>query len=94
MKLFAAVREKDSDGWRQGEGHLYRNRVLRAFLKLLPRMLSRIKKDAKDINPGDFYAFVRRLNLGSLSDSRLRAIHGNAGVAAITRTIQKQIFRT
>ena len=93
MKLFAAVREKDPDGWRRGKGYLYRNRVLRAFLKLLPRILAKIGKAGKDITPGDFYVFVRRVNLSSLSDVKVRAIHGNAGVAAITRTIQKQIFK-
>lgn len=93
LKFFAAIRERDSDGWRKTKGPLYRARVLRALIKLLPRMLQRIKEPGSDISAEDFYTFMKRIKLEALSDEKLRATQGNAGIAAIARTIQAQIFR-
>lgn len=93
MNLFAAIREKDSDGWRSGKGNLYRARVFRAFLQLLPEMIKKIGKDCKDLSARDLYVYVDRVELKSLSDDNVRTVHGNAGIAAIRETIKTQIFR-
>lgn len=92
MKYFAVVWERDPDGWRQSEGNLYRARVFRALLKLLPEILSRVNKEGRNITAEDFLVYIKRIKLESLSDDRIRASHGNAGIAAITRTIKDQIF--
>jgi DGQHR domain-containing protein len=93
MKLFAAIQEKDPDGWYRSDGPLYRARVFRAVLKVLPKMLSKIGKESKNLLAKDFFSYIKRIDLGSLSDKKLRAVHGNAGIAVITRTIESQIFR-
>jgi hypothetical protein len=92
MKYFAAVRERDPDGWRQSEGNLYRARVFRALLKLLPEILTKVDKEGRNITAKDFLAYIKRIKLESLSDDKIRTAHGNAGIAAITRTIKDQIF--
>ncbi len=92
MNIFAAVREKDPDGWRSGKGNLYRARVFRAFLQLIPGMIKRIDKNCKDISARDFHAYIKRVKLSSLSDANLRTVHGNAGIAAIRETLKEQIF--
>jgi len=93
MNLFAAIREKDPDGWRTGKGNLYRARVFRAFLQLLPAMIRKSEKSCKDTSARDLYKFVGRVALGSLSDKQLRTIHGNAGIAAIREEIKSQVFK-
>ncbi len=93
MKLFAAIREKDPDGWHESDGPLYRARVFRAVLKVLPKVLIKIGKESKNLLAKDFFSYIKRIDLGSLSDKKLRAVHGNAGIAVITRTIESQIFR-
>lgn len=93
LKFFAAVREKDPDGWYKGTGYLYRARVLRALLKLFPEMLRRVAKDCKDISAEDLYSYIKRISMASLSDEKIKATQGNAGIAAIARTINGQIFK-
>lgn len=91
MNLFAAIRETDPDGWRSRKGHLYRARVFRAFLQLVPYLLKRIDKDFREISARDFYGFLRKIDLRSLSDENLKAVHGNAGIAVIRETLKSQI---
>lgn len=93
MNLFAAVREKDPDGWRTGKGNLYRARVFRALLQLLPDMIKRSEKSCKDVSARDLYKFVDRISLSSLSDEEVKSVHGNAGIAAIRQTIKSQLFK-
>jgi len=93
MNIFAAVREKDPDGWRSGKGNLYRARVFRAFLQLIPEILSRIPKGLKDISARDFFGYVKRVNLDLLSDDKIKTAHGNAGIAAIRKTVSEHIFK-
>lgn len=93
MNLFAAVREKDPDGWQTGKGNLYRARVFRALLQLLPEMIRRSERHCKDISAKDLYRFIDRIALSSLSDEQVKSTHGNAGIAAIRETIKSQLFK-
>ena len=93
MKFFAAIRERDPDGWHQSTGNLYRARVFRALLKLLPDLLKDINKETRDLSAVEFFRYFKRIKLDSLSDQKLKATHGNAGIAAITRTISAQVLK-
>lgn len=93
MKYFAAARERDPDGWKKAKGPLYGNRIFRALLRILPDLLREIEKKADKLSPEDFLSYLKRIRLDSLSAEKLRATQGNAGIAAITKTIQSQIFR-
>lgn len=93
MKFFAAVKECDPDGWKAAdEGPLYGNRVFRALLMTMPELLRKINKKMDRISPMDFLKFLERITLESLSREKLMATQGNAGVAAITRLVQRQMF--
>ncbi len=72
-KFFAAIREREPRGWRKARGPLYRARVIRALLKLLPMVLQRINKPGERIKAKDFYAFIGRIDLEALSDDKVRA---------------------
>jgi len=89
---FSAIRERDVDGWEDGKGPLYQARVVRALIRVLPEAMRKLKKPPKEVEARDFYLLLKKLDLESLSDERIRAQHGNAGIAAITETIRKQIF--
>lgn len=92
-KYFAAVKECDPDGWRKGdESPLYGNRIFRALIATFPKLLDRINKKTDNILAGDFFKFLRRINLEHISRDKLIATQGNAGVAAITRIIQAQLL--
>lgn len=93
IKFFSAVKEKDPVGWREAKGRLYGNRVFRALIKLLPRVLQTLGRQGPEITQADFLRFLRRIRLDTLSDYRLRLAYGNAGIAAIAKTIEGQIFR-
>ncbi len=90
--FFAAIREMDPDGWETAKGSLYKARVLRALLNLMPEMLRRASKSAEDVRPQDFFNFMSRLDLETLSNEQIRAQQGSAGISAITETIRKQIL--
>lgn len=92
MNIFAAIREKDPDGWSSLKGDLYKARVLRAFLQLIPEFTQKIAKDPKDISPKDFFGYVKKVNLDELSEEKIKAVQGNAGIAAIRETIRGHIF--
>jgi DGQHR domain-containing protein len=93
MKYFAAARERDPDGWKRAKGPLYGNRVFRALLRVLPDLIRGIGKKAGKLSAEDFFSYLKRIDLDSLSAEKLRASQGNAGIAAITRTIRNQILR-
>jgi DGQHR domain-containing protein len=93
-KFFAAVKECDPDGWRMGEeSPMYGNRIFRALIATLPKLVDGVNKAADKILAGDFFKVLRRIDLASISRDKLIATQGNAGVAAITRIIQGQLFR-
>lgn len=92
IAFFAAVRERDPDGWRNATSPLYKARVARALLRLLPEICEAIRKPVKHITSSDFYKLLKRIDLSELSDDRIRAIQGSAGIREITSTIRNQIF--
>lgn len=92
-KFFAAIKECDPDGWKTAdEGPLYGNRVFRALITTMPDLLREIGKKVDRVSPTDFFKLLKRIDLDSLSRDKLMATQGNAGVAAITRLLRKQLF--
>ncbi len=90
--FFSAIRECDVDGWESADGPLYKARVLRALLNLLPEILRRTGKEPETVGASDFYDYLRRIDLQTLANDQIRAQQGSAGIAAITSTIRKQII--
>lgn len=92
LSFFSAIRDRDTDGWVSASGPLYKARVLRGLLKVLPELLASIGKPIDKVRSRDFQPALRRLKLETLSDDALRAAHGNAGIAQITQTIAAQVL--
>ena len=91
--LFWTLRERDVDGWEDATGPLYKARVIRGLLNVLPDLLDHIKKPIMNMAVNDLLKFLRRVDLATLSDAELKTQHGNAGIAAIRDTIKEQLFR-
>jgi DGQHR domain-containing protein len=89
---FAAIRERDADGWEEADGPLYKARVLRALLRILPEILRRIGKPLAQVESWDLAIFINRVNPSSLSDDQIRSQQGNAGIAAITAMLKIEIL--
>ena len=89
---FAAIRERDVDGWEGAAGPLYKARVLRALLRISPDIPRRIGKSVEEIESWHLLPFIERVDPLSLSDERIRAQQGNAGIAAITAMLRGQIL--
>jgi DGQHR domain-containing protein len=92
LAYFSAIRERDSDGWSSAEGPLYKARVIRGLLRVLPDVVRLLDKRPEQLRARDFLSPLRRLDLRTLSDEALRATHGNAGIAQITETIRGQVI--
>ena len=90
---FSAIRERDADGWASAKGPLYKARVIRALLRVMPDILREVAKPLRSVRARDFFPALRRLDLSTLSDESLRARHGNAGIAEITSTIREQVVQ-
>jgi DGQHR domain-containing protein len=89
---FAAIRNRDADGWDDTTSPLYKPRVLRSLLRLLPDLIARSKKDLQNITASDFARWLSRIRLDTLDPVEIRGQQGAAGIKAIYDTIHAQVF--
>jgi len=92
LAYFEAIRNCDADRWKKATSPLYENRVLRAMLKLLPEIVTDIEKPTDKIRSQDLGPYLSRIKLESLDKQKIVEIQGNAGIAAIYRTIRAQVL--
>ncbi|MGI0069700.1 MAG: DGQHR domain-containing protein, partial [Nitrosopumilaceae archaeon] len=76
---FAAIKNRDPDGWKSGESNLASNRVLRALLQLLPKLINHIDKEFERITARDFIAYLNKIILETLDLKEIRGAQGSAG---------------
>ncbi|MBS1767660.1 MAG: DGQHR domain-containing protein [Acidobacteria bacterium] len=82
-RYFTAMKECDPDGWRAGTSNLYRNRVIRALLIVLPRIIQTISKSVESISALDYLAYLGKIPLDDLSDQKIKDKQGSAGIRDI-----------
>jgi DGQHR domain-containing protein len=90
--FFAAIRECDPRGWRRSKSNLYKNRVVRALLQLLPELLAASEKPPEVVRAEDFFRFLKRIDLKSLAPEAIVGQQGHAGIKAIYTIIKDQAF--
>ncbi len=90
-RYFSAIRECDADGWNNAVGYLYKARVLRALLRLLPDIVMAEGRDIIDISMLDYLKHLILIDLESLDPDRIRGQQGSAGIKAIYDTVRSQI---
>lgn len=93
IRYFSAIRSRDPDGWRTSDSPLYKARVLRILLRLLPEILREMRWSPSEVRPAQFLDLLSKLDLRTLSPARIRAAQGNAGLKEIYYVIRRQLFR-
>jgi len=92
IKWFDAIRDRDPDDWKTGESPLHTARVLRALVQLLPRALRELEGSPRNMSAKEFFRLTKRIRLAELDNAVIRTMHGNAGIAAIRTTLERQMF--
>jgi len=93
VQYLIAIKSLDSDRWGHPDYPVFKARVLRAFLRLLPAIISITQKNIPDIKYKDFIAYLRKVDPNSLETDSIRALQGNAGIKAIFEILQSQVFQ-
>jgi DNA sulfur modification protein DndB len=92
VRYLSAIRSVDPDGWKSGKSPLYKARVLRMLLRLLPLIIKDSRKDPKNLSATVLREYVQRIDLNALSDDAIRAAQGSAGMKEIFEVLKQQIL--
>lgn len=93
INYVSAMRECDADGWDNGTSPFYSARVFRAAFRLLPELLAHYAKPVAKSTANDFFKYLKKVKLSTLSSDAIRAQQGAAGMREIYLTLQKQVLR-
>lgn len=99
LSYVSAIRDLDRDRWKSGESDLYKARVFRALLMLLPQIIEGLLEeydgtaDLTDLRSGDFHSYLELIDLRSLDPEVIKSKQGSAGIKDIYLMLEKQIFR-
>ena len=93
LKYLSAIRSRDPDGWRDSSSPLYKARVLRILLRVLPEILMSNRWRAEEVSPHQLLKVLSLLDLDALSPEKIRSAQGNAGLKEIHNVLRKQLFR-
>lgn len=91
LQFFIALKNVNSDGWGDPKSPLYKARVIRAFIRLLPVLIDKIGGDAESIKSSDYSPFLSKVNLQNLDSEHIRAVQGSAGIKAIFDQLRNEI---
>lgn len=92
-KYFSAIKALDATAWKRGESQFYQARILRALIRILPKLMKKLRKDADHCDSSDFLRFLRKIEPASVTREAIVAKQGSAGLGIIVQELQKQIFR-
>ena len=91
IRYFSAVRSLNPQGWGDPNSTYYKARVLRALI----RVLADLAADAHgiDVLTADFFLRkLQKIDPATLSEERVRAAQGAAGVIDLYREMRSQVF--
>lgn len=91
LRYLTAVRSCDPDGWRDAQSPFYKARVLRVLLRLLPFVIKTIGRSPEKIYPTEYKKYLDRIDKDSLSDEKIRAVQGSAGMKQIFALLKKEV---
>ena len=90
-RFFSAVRSLDPDGWGDPTSTYYKARVLRALIRVLTDIV--LQADSLESVTARFMlTSLRKIEPATLTDERVRAAQGSAGVTDLYKEISKQVF--
>lgn len=91
VRFFSAVRSLNPDGWGDPASTYYKARVLRALIRVLTDLVLRTKSLDKLTTPA-LLADLQKIDPAKLSDDRVRAAQGSAGVTDLYQEMKNQVF--
>jgi DGQHR domain-containing protein len=91
IRFFSAVRSLDPKGWGDTSSTYYKARVLRALIRVLTD-LTLSKATVSDLTTPYFFKELKKIDPLTLSEARVRAAQGAAGVTDLYQEIKKQVF--
>ena len=91
IRFFSAIRSLDTQGWGNPATPFYKARVLRALVRLLVDIVMNAKS-LESITAELLRSRLQKIDPGTLSEERLRAAQGSAGVMDLYTAIRNQVF--
>ena len=92
IRFFAAIRSLDPQGWGDPTSTYYKARVLRALVRLLVDIVAEARSFT-EVTAESLLQKLQKIDPTTLSDERVRAAQGSAGVMDLYTEIKKQVFR-
>lgn len=91
IRFFSAVRSLDPDGWGNPNSTYYKARVLRALIRVLTDMVL-AAASLEDLTAPLFLTALRKIDSATLTEERVRAAQGSAGVTDLYQEMRRQVF--
>jgi DGQHR domain-containing protein len=91
-RFFAGVRDVDRSAWDSGKSPMISNRIVRALIRLIPRIVETEGGNPSTVSPDLYTKYLKRIDAAALDPTEIRALQGSAGIHAIFETILTQVF--
>jgi len=91
IRFFSAIRSLNPEGWGDPASTYYKARVLRALIRVLVDMVVRAKS-LDDLTTPSLFSQLKKIDPETLSDEKVRAAQGAAGVTDLYQAIKNQVF--
>jgi len=92
-KYFTAIKELgSSEEWSDATTPIYSARVLIAITRLMTEIVEKYNHNLEKITVDHFLSLLKKIKPASLTTEELKAKQGPAGISAIYKEMQKQVF--
>lgn len=91
IRFFSAVRSLNPEGWGDPTSTYYKARVLRALIRVLADIVRNASSLDKLTAPSLLHD-LQKIDPATLSDERVRAAQGSAGVTDLYQEMRNQVF--
>jgi DGQHR domain-containing protein len=91
IQFFSAIRSLNPQGWGDPTSTYYKARVLRALVRLLVDIVAETRS-LTEITAESLLEKLQKIDPAMLSDERVRAAQGSAGVMDLYKEIKNQVF--
>ncbi len=91
IQFFSAIRSLNPQGWGDPTSTYYKARVLRALVRLLVDIVAEARS-LTEVTAESLLEKLQKIDAATLSDERVRAAQGSAGVMDLYKEIKNQVF--
>jgi hypothetical protein len=91
IRFFSAVRSLDPQGWGDPSSTYYKARVLRALIRVLVDIVLNAGS-LDELSADILLRELQKIDPATLSEDRLRAAQGSAGVTDLYQAMRNQVF--